>query len=84
MKLPDKIYDKLKWIIVIVMPAAATLIIGYGEIFGWQYAEVIAKCIVLAQTFLGTVFAVSAVKYHADQANGITTIKPEDNSQEGE
>lgn len=84
MKLPDKVYDKLKWIIIMVMPAAATAIIAYGELYGWDAATVVAKSIIIAQTFLGAIFAVSAVRYHATEKDGQTIIEPVEDDQEGE
>ena len=39
--LPSSVYDTLKWIVVIVMPAAATLYGVLAGIWGLPYAEAV-------------------------------------------
>ena len=39
MKLSDKVYDTLKWIVTIVLPALSALYWGLSGIWGWLYAE---------------------------------------------
>ena len=31
MKIPDKLYDILKWVVIIVLPAIARIVLGLGE-----------------------------------------------------
>jgi hypothetical protein len=70
MKLPNKIYDLLKWLIVIVIPAAATAILAYGKLFNWSVGETIAQCMQIAETFLGAVFCISAAEYNKTSSGG--------------
>ena len=39
MKLPSKLYDVLKWLVLIVIPALTTFYAVLDNIFGWGYAE---------------------------------------------
>lgn len=68
MKLPDKIYDILKWLLVIVCPAVVTALVGLSQIYGWAWADVVIKTIPIVQTFLGAVFCISCANYNKDGA----------------
>ena len=43
MVLSNKIYDVLKWVTMIVLPALATAYVGLASIWGWPYADEVAK-----------------------------------------
>lgn len=60
MKLPDKVYDILKWICLIVLPACATLYSVMSGIWGFPYGDQIVGTITAVGTFLGTLIGVSA------------------------
>ena len=53
MKLPDKVYDILKWIVMVVIPALTTAYVGLSSIWGWPYADSIAKTSAVVCTLLG-------------------------------
>ena len=59
----NKVYDILKWVIAIVMPAAAVLYGNLGADWGWYNPQLIVKTITEIQLFLGTIFAVSCYSY---------------------
>ena len=59
----NKAYDILKWLIAIVMPAAAVLYGNLGSDWGWYNPQLIVKTITEIQLFLGTIFAVSCYSY---------------------
>lgn len=63
MKLPDKIYNTLKWLVIIVSPALATLITGLGLLYGFQ-TEIIVGTITLVTAFIGTVIGISTATYN--------------------
>lgn len=65
MKLPDKLYEILKWIIVIVSPAICALITGLNTYWGWGLPiDAIVGTITLVTTFLGTILCISTVNYN--------------------
>ena len=43
MKLNNKVYDALKWIVMIVIPAMTTAYVGLAAIWGFPFAEEVAK-----------------------------------------
>lgn len=60
--LPDKVYDVLKWVGLIVCPALATLVLAVGGSVGWADAQTAAVIVTAIGTFIGAVIGVSAVK----------------------
>ena len=63
----NKVYDIMKWVIAIVMPAAAVLYGNLGPAWGWFNPELIVKTITGVQLFLGTIFGISCYQYKQDQ-----------------
>lgn len=66
MKLPNKTYDILKWIALILLPACATLYSALSQIWGLPYGEQIVCTIVALDTFLGALLGVSSLNYDKD------------------
>ena len=66
MKLTNKTYDILKWIVVIVLPAAATLYAALGGIWGLQLVTEITGTITAVDTFLGAVLMISSASYKGE------------------
>jgi hypothetical protein len=67
MKLPDKIYDVLKWVTMIVLPALATAYVGLASIWGWPYADEVAKTTAVVCTLLGALLGISTAQYNKDK-----------------
>lgn len=67
MKLPDKVYDVLKWVVMIVIPALATAYVGFASIWGWPYADEIAKTATVLCTLLGALLGISTAQYNKDK-----------------
>lgn len=67
MKLSNNIYDVLKWLVIIVLPAAATLYNVLAGVWGWPYAEEVVSTVTAVDTFLGAVLCISNVKYQKDK-----------------
>ena len=66
MKLPDSVYNILKWITMIVLPALATAYVGLSAIWGWPYADEIAKTTAVICTLLGALLGISTAQYNRD------------------
>ena len=64
MKLNDKVYDVLKWVCIIVLPAIATLWFTLGKIWGFPYLAEIEATIIAIDTFLGAILGVSTIQYN--------------------
>lgn len=67
MKLPDKIYDILKWVTMIVLPALATAYVGLAAIWGWPFADEVAKTTAVICTLLGALLGISTAQYNKDK-----------------
>lgn len=61
----NKVYDCLKWIAQIVLPAIATFYLAIAAIWGLPYGEQIAGTIMAIDTLLGAILGVSTKKYNA-------------------
>lgn len=60
----NKAYDIIKWIVVIVLPAIATLYFALAGIWGLPYGEEIVGTITAIDTFLGAVMMISSHQYN--------------------
>lgn len=63
--LPDRVYDILKWVAIIVMPALSTFIVGLGGIWSFPYAEQIAATVTAVGVLLGALLGLSSAKYNS-------------------
>jgi branched-subunit amino acid transport protein len=66
MKLPNKIYDVLKWVVIIVLPAIGAAYTGLSQIWSLPYAAEIPATITVVCTFLGAVLCISTAEYNKD------------------
>ena len=67
MKLPDKLYDVLKWITMIVIPAFATAYVGLAGVWAWPYADEVAKTAAVVCTLLGALLGISTATYYQNK-----------------
>jgi len=64
MLLNNKVYDIMKWVALIVLPASGTLYYALAGIWGLPYAEQVVATIIATNTFLGAVLGVSTYQYN--------------------
>ena len=64
MVIPSKVYDVLKWVCMIVLPAIATLWFTLGKVWGFPYLGEIEATIIAIDTFLGAILGVSTIQYN--------------------
>ena len=57
-------YDVLKWIAMVVLPAIGTLYFALAGIWGFPYAEEIVGTITAIDTFLGVLLGITSAQYH--------------------
>lgn len=69
MKLNNKVYDVMKWLVIIVLPAVATLYAALAGVWAWPYADEVVTTITAVDTFLGAVLCISAAQYHKEVGN---------------
>ena len=59
----NKVYDVLKWIALVVLPAMAALYLTLAKICGLPYGEAIAATITAIDAFLGAILGISSIQY---------------------
>ena len=71
----NKVYDILKYIALIVLPALGTLYFALAKIWGFPYAAEIVGTISAIDAFLGAILKISTDQYNKnnqppDESNG--------------
>lgn len=66
MKMSNKVYDIMKYIALIVLPALGALYFGLAKIWGFPYATEIVGTIACVDTFLGAILKISTDQYNKD------------------
>ena len=59
----NKMYDVLKWIAMVLLPALATLYFALAGIWGFPYGEEVVGTITAVDTFLGVLLGISSAQY---------------------
>ena len=67
MKLSNKVYDVLKYITQIGLPAIGTLYFALSGIWGFPYAEQVVGTITAIVTFLGVLLGISSANYNKEE-----------------
>lgn len=68
MKFSDAVYDKLKWLVMLCLPAVATLITAIGAIWDLPGASAIADTVVAINAALAAMLGISTINYQKDNA----------------
>ena len=63
----NKVYDILKWVAMVGLPAATALWLTLANIWGFPYAEAIGATMAAVTTFLGAILGVSSIQYARQQ-----------------
>lgn len=63
MKLNNKTYDTLKWVLAVVVPATIALIVTLGRLYHFD-TELIIGTIGAFATFIGSIFMKSSINYN--------------------
>lgn len=60
----NKVYDILKWVDIVVLPALGTAYAGLAQIWGFPYPEEITGTIMVVCTLLGALLGISSATYY--------------------
>lgn len=66
MKLSSGVYDTLKWLVLIVIPALTTLYAVLDNTFGWGYAETVTTISAAVCTCIGAIIGISTAQYNKE------------------
>jgi hypothetical protein len=67
--IPDKLYDFLKWIAMIVIDAVAVFVKAVFPVWGIPYSDEISTTLVSIGALLGAILGVSAIQYNKNKEN---------------
>ena len=67
MKFSNKIYDILKWIAIIALPAITTFYGVVGSTFNIPYTQEILTVLVAFDTMVGTMLGISTYNYNKEE-----------------
>ena len=65
--LSNRMYDILKWVVMVVIPALTTAYVGLSAIWGWPYATEVAKTSAVVCTLLGALLGISTAEYRRSE-----------------
>lgn len=65
----DKVYDILKFIAQIVLPALATFYLTIASIWSLPFGEEISGTIMAIDTLLGAILMISSTKYNSNNVS---------------
>ena len=60
----NKVYDALKWVAQILLPALGALYFALAGIWGFPYGEEIVGTITAVDAFLGVILGISSKQYN--------------------
>lgn len=64
MKISDKVYDILKWVSIVCLPALSTFIVVISKIWGWaDMGTNIAQTITAIAVLIGALIGISSINY---------------------
>lgn len=66
MKMSNKVYDVLKFLCTILLPALGTLYFALAQIWGFQYGEEIVGTLAAVATFIGVCIGISSYNYNKE------------------
>lgn len=61
--LSNRVYDVLKWVVMVVIPACTTAYVGLATIWNFPCAEEVAKTSAVVCALLGALLGISTAEY---------------------
>lgn len=70
MKISNRTFDILKWLITVFLPAVTALYLTLANIWGWEYSEAIGATLAAVITFGSTILGISSISYQKKLQKG--------------
>lgn len=67
MKLNNKVYDVLKWITIVFLPALITFAGVIMNTLNFEYTQIVLTIAVAFDTFLGSILGISTLSYNKEK-----------------
>ena len=61
---PDKVYDILKWVALVVLPGLGALYSALAQLWGWPFFEEVPGTLLAICAFIGALIGVSTAAYN--------------------
>lgn len=61
--LPEKLYNWVKWLVQIVLPAVSAFYVGLAALYDWTGSDKVVGTIALLTVFLGSLLGISSKNY---------------------
>lgn len=68
MKMNNNVYDIMKWVALILLPALATFYAALAAVWGLPYTKQVVGTITAVDTLLGTLLKISSDNYKKQEA----------------
>jgi len=65
--LSNRMYDVLKWVVIIAIPALTTAYVGLAAVWGFPYATEVAKTSAVICTLFGALLGISTAEYNKEK-----------------
>lgn len=84
MVLPKKLYDWLKFLAQVLLPALGTLYVGLAVLWGLPNPDQVSGSVLAIDTFLGVLLGLSSSAYNKSDAayDGILNVEPSEDEDE--
>ena len=69
LKINDKVYDVLKWVAMLFLPALAVLVKTVFAVWQIPYGDQIATTIMAIDAFLGAILGISTIQYNKGESD---------------
>ena len=79
----NKIFDLLKWCVLVLIPACTTACVGLSAIWNWPYPDEIAKTSAVICALLGALLGISNLQYKLN-SNGQIEVEENDDGVQGD
>lgn len=67
MKISNKAYNIIKWVVLTVLPALSVLVGVLGKAYGWEGTDLAVLTLNAVAAFLGAITGMSAASYNKQQ-----------------
>lgn len=79
-KLPDKLYNWLKWGIMIVIPLLSWAYFELGKVWGWAYLDEISQTTKIVTAAIGGILGLTSLDYW--KQNKVVPVEAHDEDSE--
>lgn len=74
-KMSGPVYDTIKWISRVALPAISVAYVALAQIWGWPYVEMVSAVTAAVVLFMGTILQFSSAQFQAVKARGAPIVE---------